>query len=71
VISGSYTKGSVKYGKKEVSLVAKLAMKSLLMGIARYLCNMYNYHDSRAYGYKRSGILSVLDGLDGNGIVLV
>jgi hypothetical protein len=39
-------------------------MKSLLVGIGRYLCNMYNYHDSRAYSYKRSGILSRLNGLD-------
>jgi hypothetical protein len=33
------------------------------------LYKVYNYHDSRAYGYKRSGILSRLDGLD-VGIVL-
>jgi hypothetical protein len=35
-------------------------MKSLLMGRGRYLCKMYNYHDSRAYGYKRYRILSRL-----------
>jgi hypothetical protein len=29
-----------------------------------------NYHDSRACGYKRSGILFRLDGLVGNGMVL-
>jgi hypothetical protein len=54
-----------KNAKKEVSLVALLAMKSLLVGIGRYLCKVYNYHDSRAYGYKLSGILSILDGLVG------
>jgi hypothetical protein len=31
---------------------------------------VYNYHDSRACGYKRSGILFWLDGLDGNGVEL-
>jgi hypothetical protein len=46
-------------------------MKSLLLGIGRYLWKVYNYHDSRACGYKRSGILFCLDGLDGNGMVLV
>jgi hypothetical protein len=35
-------------------------MKSLLVGIGRYLCKVYNYHDSRACGYKRSVILSRL-----------
>jgi hypothetical protein len=38
-------------------------MKSLLVGIGCYLCKVYNYHDSRACGYKRSGILSRLDGM--------
>jgi hypothetical protein len=37
-------------------------MKSLLMGTRRYLYKVYNYHDSRACGYKRSGILFWLDG---------
>jgi hypothetical protein len=46
-------------------------MESLLVGTGRYLCKVYNYHDSRAYGYKRFGILFWLDGLDGNGMVLV
>jgi hypothetical protein len=32
---------------------------------------VYNYHDSRAYGYKLSGILFWLDGLDGNWVELV
>jgi hypothetical protein len=32
------------------------------MGTGRYLCKVYNYHDSRAYGNKRSEILSRLDG---------
>jgi hypothetical protein len=32
-------------------------MKSLLVGIGCYLCKVDNYHDSRACGYKRSGIL--------------
>jgi hypothetical protein len=35
-------------------------MKSILVGTGRYLCKVYNYHDNRAYGYKRSGILSRL-----------
>jgi hypothetical protein len=38
-------------------------MKSLLVGTGCYLYKVYNYHDSRAYGYKRSGILSGLDGM--------
>jgi hypothetical protein len=46
-------------------------MKSLLMGTGCYLCKVYNYHDSRACGYKRSGIIFWLDGLDGNGVELV
>jgi hypothetical protein len=46
-------------------------MKSLLVGIGRYLCNMYNYYDSQVCGYKRLGILFWLDGLDENGMVLV
>jgi hypothetical protein len=37
-------------------------MKLLLVGTTRYLCKVYNYHDSRAYDYKRSGILSRLVG---------
>jgi hypothetical protein len=46
-------------------------MKSLLVGTRCYLCNVYNYHDSRACGYKRYDILFWLDGLDMNGKVLV
>jgi hypothetical protein len=46
-------------------------MKSLLMGTGRYLCKVYKYHDSRACGYKRSGILFWLNGLDGNEVELV
>jgi hypothetical protein len=38
-------------------------MKSLLVGIGRYHCIVYNYHDSRACDYEQSGILSKLDGL--------
>jgi hypothetical protein len=38
-------------------------MKSLLVGIGRYFRKVYNYHDSRACGYKWSGILSRIDGL--------
>jgi hypothetical protein len=68
VISGPYTNGSVKNGKKEVSLVAWLAMKSLLVGTGYNLCRVYNYHDSRACGYKRSRIRFGLDGLDGDGM---
>jgi hypothetical protein len=46
-------------------------MKLLVVGTWRYLYKVYNYHDSRAYGYKRSGILFQLVGLAGNGIVQV
>jgi hypothetical protein len=46
-------------------------MKSLLVGTWRYLCKVYNYHDSRACGYKRYGVLFWLDSLDGNEMVLV
>jgi hypothetical protein len=46
-------------------------MKSLLVGIGCYLCKVYNYYDSRACGYKRSGILVWLDDFDGNGMELV
>jgi hypothetical protein len=35
------------------------------------VCNVYNYDDSHAYGYKQSGILFWLDSMDGNGLVLV
>jgi hypothetical protein len=47
-------------------------MKSLLMGTEHYLYKVYNCHDSRAYGYKRSRILSRLVGLgwDWNGFGL-
>jgi hypothetical protein len=33
------------------------------MGTCCYLCKVYNNHDSRAYSYKRSRILSRLVGL--------
>jgi hypothetical protein len=45
-------------------------MKSLLMDTRHYVCKVYNYHDSRACGYKRSEILFWLDGLNGNVMVL-
>jgi hypothetical protein len=38
-------------------------MKSVHVGIGHYLCKVYNYHNSRVYGYKRSEILSRLDGM--------
>jgi hypothetical protein len=38
-------------------------MKSLLMSTWRYFYKVYNYYDSRTYSYKRSEILSRLDGL--------
>jgi hypothetical protein len=60
-----------KNDKKEASLVARAVMKSLLVGIVRYLYKVYNYHDSRACGYKRSEILFLLDGLDRIRMVLV
>jgi hypothetical protein len=63
VIPEPYTKVSGKNGKKEVFLVTYLAMKSLLIGIGHYLYKVYNYYDSRACGYKRSGVLFQLDGL--------
>jgi hypothetical protein len=46
-------------------------MKSLLVGTGRYLCKVYNYHDRRAYGYNRSGILFWLDGLVEIGMELI
>jgi hypothetical protein len=46
-------------------------MKSLLVDTERYLCKVYNYHDSRAYGYKQSGILFWLVGMVENGVVFV
>jgi hypothetical protein len=33
------------------------------MGTGCYLCKVYNYHDSRACGYKRSGILPRIEGI--------
>jgi hypothetical protein len=64
-----------KNGKKEASLVARLAMKSLLMCTGRYLCKVYNYHDSQACSYKQSGILPRIEGMiwewDGFGLVFV
>jgi hypothetical protein len=53
-----------KEWRKRGSLVARPTMKSLCVGTGRYLYKVYNYHDSRACGYKRSGILPRLDGWD-------
>jgi hypothetical protein len=63
VIFESYTKGSVKNDKKEVFLVAHIAMKSLYVGTGHYLYKIYNCHDSRACGYMWSAILTRIDGL--------
>jgi hypothetical protein len=60
VISGPYTKGSVGM-EKGGFLIARPAMKSLLVGPGHYLYKVYNYHDSRVYGYKRSEILPRID----------
>jgi hypothetical protein len=49
--------------KKEVSQVAWPTMKSLLVDIGRYLCKVYNYHNSRACGYNWSGILPGIEGM--------
>jgi hypothetical protein len=38
-------------------------MKSLPVGTGRYLCKVYNYHDSRACGYKWYGILPIIEGI--------
>jgi hypothetical protein len=38
-------------------------MKSLRVGTGRYLCKVYNYHDSRACGYKWFGILPRIEGM--------
>jgi hypothetical protein len=38
-------------------------MKSLRVVQGANLCNAYNYHDSRGYGYKRFVILFWLDGV--------
>jgi hypothetical protein len=52
-----------KNGKKEVFLVVGAVMKSLFVGIGRYLCKVYNYHNSRACSYKRSEILPRIEGM--------
>jgi hypothetical protein len=52
-----------KEWQKGGSLLARPVMKSLLMGTGHYLCKVYNYHDSRACGYKRSGILPRVEGM--------
>jgi hypothetical protein len=44
-------------------LVTRAAMKSPLVGTGCYLCKVYNYHDSRACGYKRYAILPRIEGL--------
>jgi hypothetical protein len=33
------------------------------MDTGRYLCKVYNYHDSQAYNYNQSRIYSRLEGL--------
>jgi hypothetical protein len=38
-------------------------MKSLRVGTGRYLCKVYNYHDSQVCGYKRSRILPRIEGM--------
>jgi hypothetical protein len=47
-------------------------MKSLLVGTGKYHCKVYNCHDSHAYSYKWSEIISRLVGLgwDWNGFGL-
>jgi hypothetical protein len=52
-----------KNGKKEVSLVNDGWWNHYVWVQGTNLCKVYNYHDSRAYGYKRSGILFWLDGM--------
>jgi hypothetical protein len=52
-----------KNGENEVSPVAWPAMKLLLIGAGHYLCKVYNYHDSRACGYKRFEILPRIEGM--------
>jgi hypothetical protein len=37
--------------------------QSLLVSTGHYLCKMYNCHDSRACGYKRSEILPRIQGI--------
>jgi hypothetical protein len=50
-------------------------MKSLLLSAGRYICKVYNYHDSRAGDYKRSVILPRIDVWEwfryGYGLVLI
>jgi hypothetical protein len=46
-------------------------MKSLLMGIGHYLYKVYNYHDNRACGDKRSEILPRIVLMIGNDVVFV
>jgi hypothetical protein len=73
VISGPYTKGSAKNGKKVVSLVARLAMKSLLVGI---LTSAECTTIMTAVLMVTSGLGSSFDwmvwlGIDGFGLVFV
>jgi hypothetical protein len=45
-------------------------MKSLLVDAGRYLCKVYNYHDSGVCSYKRFGILSSYMAWVWNGLIL-
>jgi hypothetical protein len=38
-------------------------MKSIRVGTGRYLCKVYNYHDSKACDYKRPVILPRIEGM--------
>jgi hypothetical protein len=70
VISGPYTKGSV--GMTKGGFSSRLASDEITTHGYRALpCKVYNYHDSRACGYKRSEILSRLVGMVGNDMVMV
>jgi hypothetical protein len=52
-----------KEWQKGGPLVTQPSMKSLCVGTGRYLCKVYNYHDSEACGYKWYGILPRIEGM--------
>jgi hypothetical protein len=60
---GAIHQRKCKEWQKGGFLVGRSAMKSLHVGTGRYLCKVYNYHDSRACAYKRSGILPRIEGM--------
>jgi hypothetical protein len=63
MISGPYIIGSVKNDKKRFSSRLRSDEITMCEYMTLTFCKVFNYHDSRAYSYKRSEILPRLDGL--------